>query len=149
MRNHVPRDKKESRSAEQVLCQLVAVIRDGIISKEKRVFFSSIDRHTWKALQNQIQTSAQSFQGLLALDERIQFLQGEFDERRLVTLECVPEGIPSSDRRRVVIHDIEEVRVFLEGVHETLFKPVYGTVWVDPFSIGVPQIVSIHRKLYS
>ncbi|UCD57973.1 MAG: hypothetical protein JSV16_02340, partial [Candidatus Hydrogenedentota bacterium] len=116
-------DENDSRSAEQILSELAVAVQDGTVSTEQRKLYEKVGQ-TWIALQNRIEISKQSLQELFALEARIIFLQDKLDERRLATLRYVPERIPSSDTRTVVIRDIEEAHNLLQEAHEALFKTV-------------------------
>ena len=116
-------DENDSRSAEQILSELAVAVQDGTVSTEQRKLYEKVGQ-TWIALKNRIEISKQSLQELFALEARIIFLQDKLDERRLATLRYVPEQIPSSDTRTVVIRDIEEAQNLLQEAHEALFKTV-------------------------
>ena len=123
MKMKVRPDENDTRPVEQILSELAVAVQDGTLSEKQRKLYQSVGQ-TWIALQNRIEISTQSLQELFALETRINFLQGKLDERRLATLRYVPERIPCSDVRTVVIEDIEEAQNLLQDVHETLFKTV-------------------------
>lgn len=123
-------DDGDERNGGAVLSQLAAAVSDTTSASPADVErFEQLGGPTWLALRNRSRDLERSLEDLLRLQERVDFLGGKLEERRLVTLRYAPEEVQESVDKTVEIPEVEESRALLQDVHESLFKTIYA---LDP-----------------